>query len=132
MGFSQFRCNDPEFLDSFHKAVWIDQNKKIWVGNINPNTGLFYSVHGQDILIDSNVVPIDSALINGPEWGTNASDTVVFYTKRDAAGKRGASLADFITESERTINEERKTQHFAKLKELQTDTHFDSFAAPLI
>jgi len=88
VGTSQYRYNDPEFLDGFSKAVWIDQNKKIWVGNINPVTGLFYSIHGQDILIDSNVVPIDSAIINGPEWGTNSSGAVVFYTKRDAAGKR--------------------------------------------
>jgi len=88
VGTTQFLYNDPEFLDGFHKAVWIDQNKKIWVGNINPLTGLFYSVHGQDILIDENVVPIDSAIINGPEWGTNSSGAVVFYTKRDAFGKR--------------------------------------------
>jgi hypothetical protein len=88
VGTSQYRYNDPEFLDGFNKAVWIDRNKKIWVGNINPVNGLFFSVHGQDILIDSNVVPIDSAIINGPEWGTNSSGGVVFYTKRDLAGKR--------------------------------------------
>jgi hypothetical protein len=88
VGMSQYRYIDPEFVDGYYKVCWIDLNKKIWVGNIDPVTGLFYSVHGQDLFIDSNVVPIDSALINGPEWGADFEGPAVFYTKRDRLGIR--------------------------------------------
>ena len=88
VGTSQFRYVDPEFIDGYCKACWIDLNKKIWVGNLDPVTGLFFSGHGMDLFIDSNVVPIDSALINGPEWGADFEGPAVFYTKRDSLGIR--------------------------------------------
>jgi len=88
VGTSQFRYLDPEFVDGYYKVCWIDLNKKIWAGNLDPVTGLFYSVHGQDLFIDSNVVPIDSAFINGPEWGADFEGPAVFYTKRDSLGIR--------------------------------------------
>jgi hypothetical protein len=88
VGTSQYRYLDPEFVDGFSKVCWIDLNNKIWAGNLDPLTGLFFSVHGLDLLIDSNVVPIDSAFINGPEWGADFEGPAVFYTKRDSLGIR--------------------------------------------
>jgi CubicO group peptidase (beta-lactamase class C family) len=76
---------DPEILTSEAKITFQDKSGTVWVGDLDPQTGLFASPTGRDILLDSGA---ESLLVtfNGPEFGVDADGWSVFYSKRQGGG----------------------------------------------
>ncbi len=57
-----------------------------WVAYMDPDTGLFQSTNGHDILIDTHLSSMERSF-NGPEWGfTNNGEAAIYTTKDDANG----------------------------------------------
>jgi hypothetical protein len=57
----------------------------LWVGAINPTTGLFASATGRDHRIDTGISEW-SRYSNGPEWGQDRDGAAIFYIKDNAQG----------------------------------------------
>ncbi len=51
MGDAQGSYIDPEFLESASKIAFADERNRIWLSDINLQTGMFVSSSGKDILI---------------------------------------------------------------------------------
>lgn len=74
---------DPEILNSHNKmAFQVGGSGIIWLGDINPLTGLFVN-SGTDLFIDNGATPLTTSK-NGPEFGISANGWSVFYTKANA------------------------------------------------
>ncbi|MCX6910702.1 MAG: alpha/beta hydrolase fold domain-containing protein [Verrucomicrobia bacterium] len=85
MGDAQFAYIDPEFLQSEGRTVFLDSSLNIWVGEIDPATGLFRSASGRDQRVDTGISQW-SRYSNGPEWGLDAKGPALFYVKDNAQG----------------------------------------------
>jgi hypothetical protein len=84
---------DPEFNDTIHQVVFQDGQNRVWIGDIDPKTGLFKTPTGRDFLMDENINVIFDRpprgrkfSTNGPEWTRDAQGHFVVYTKEDAQG----------------------------------------------
>ncbi len=84
MGVPQIDYVDPEVLAGTDFATFQTGERRLWLGRIDPQTGLFRSGHGLDLLLDQNLEPVTRSR-NGPEWGVSEAGTAVYYVKRDAA-----------------------------------------------
>lgn len=74
---------DPEILNSHSKmAFQVGGSGSIWIGDINPLTGLFVN-SGTDLFIDNGATSLTTSH-NGPEFGISANGWSVFYTKTNA------------------------------------------------
>ena len=85
MGDAQFAYIDPEFLQPENLAVWLDSQATVWVGSIDPATGLFKTPSGRDQRVDTGISKW-SRYSNGPEWGLDAKGPALFYVKDNAQG----------------------------------------------
>ena len=85
MGSAEQAYIDAEFLPTGGLAVFLDSGAALWIGAIDPATGLFRSANGCDYRVDS---PISkwSRYSNGPEWGLDAQGPALFYVKDNAQG----------------------------------------------
>jgi len=75
---------DLEFSHTRSQFVWTDAIGRLWVGNINPQTGLFEPTNGKGMLVDREALSIVKTMtipINGPEWITTAKGDQIVYTK---------------------------------------------------
>jgi hypothetical protein len=87
---------DPEFNDQQHRVTYWDYsapgNIKVFVGELDPTTGLFKKPPGRDHLVAEHVSPFFKDgkwwAHNGPEWGCDQNGWTVFFTKEDASGTR--------------------------------------------
>ncbi len=84
---------DPEFSASANQVVFQDMQNRVWIGDIDPATGLSKTATGRDYLMDENIVVIFDRppqgrkfSTNGPEWTRDEKGHLVVYTKVDAAG----------------------------------------------
>jgi catechol 2,3-dioxygenase-like lactoylglutathione lyase family enzyme len=84
---------DPEFSDLVSQVVFQDMQNRVWIGDIDPATGLFKTATARDYLMDENIVVVFDRppqgrkfSTNGPEWTYDAKGSLVVYTKEDAAG----------------------------------------------
>jgi hypothetical protein len=84
---------DPEFSESANQVVFQDMQNRVWIGDIDPATGLFKTTSGRDYLMDENITIIFDRppqgrkfSTNGPEWTRDEKGHLVVYTKVDAAG----------------------------------------------
>ncbi len=75
----------PEFLPGGSRVAFLDGVNTLWLGELDPVTGLFVSGHGRDLSVDSGLASLASAA-DGPEWGFNSSGPALFYTKPGAFG----------------------------------------------
>jgi hypothetical protein len=66
-------------------VVFLDSRAEIWIGAIDPATGLFRSPTGRDHRVDIGISKW-SRYSNGPEWGLDAKGPAVFYVKDNAQG----------------------------------------------
>ncbi len=87
VGSPEVRYLDPEFLPGYPLMVFQDMDNKVWIARLDPATGLLVTETGRDILVDSNIVRLDSTH-QGPEWGLDQHGWAVFYTKYDVDGVR--------------------------------------------
>ena len=84
---------DPEFSESASQVVFQDMQNRVWIGDIDPETGLFKTATGRDYLMDENITIIFDRppqgrkfSTNGPEWTRDEQGHLVVYTKADQAG----------------------------------------------
>ncbi|MBU0609508.1 MAG: EF-hand domain-containing protein, partial [Armatimonadetes bacterium] len=84
---------DPEFSEGANQVVFQDMQNRVWIGDLDPATGLFKTAAGRDVLIDENITLIFDRppqgrkfSTNGPEWTKDEQGYCVVYTKADAAG----------------------------------------------
>jgi acetyl esterase/lipase len=85
MGDAQFAYIDPEVLQAEGLAVWLDSQAAVWVGSVDPTTGLFKTPTGRDLRVDTGISKW-SRYSNGPEWGLDANGPALFYVKDNAQG----------------------------------------------
>jgi hypothetical protein len=85
MGDAQAAYIDPECLQDAGKVVFLDSRLDMWVGEIDPATGLFRSPTGRDQRVDTGISQW-SRYSNGPEWGLDAKGPALFYVKDNAHG----------------------------------------------
>ena len=85
---------DPEFLPDFNRACWQDNAGRLWVGQIDANTGLFVSPDGQDLVLDTDLPNIGESF-NGPEWGRDLMGASLFYVRPDDTGVNQVFKFDF-------------------------------------
>ncbi|MCL4201619.1 MAG: hypothetical protein KJ000_03940 [Pirellulaceae bacterium] len=84
---------DPEFSEAASQVVFQDMQNRVWIGDIDPATGLFKTATGRDYLMDQNIVVVfdrppqgRTFSTNGPEWTRDDKGHLVVYTKEDSAG----------------------------------------------
>jgi hypothetical protein len=84
---------DPEFSESASQVVFQDMQNRVWIGDINAETGLLKTATGRDYLMDENITIIfdrppqgRKSSTNGPEWTRDDKGHLVVYTKEDSAG----------------------------------------------
>jgi hypothetical protein len=84
---------DPEFSESASQVVFQDMKNNVWIGDLDPATGLFKTATGRDYLMDENITLIFDRppqgrkfSTNGPEWTRDEKGHLVVYTKADQAG----------------------------------------------
>lgn len=82
VGDSTVSYNDPEFLPGGQRMTFVDQQRRIWVAELDPTTGLTRSKTGQDILAGENWAPFKYSQ-NGPEWCLDKQDAAVVFTVLD-------------------------------------------------
>jgi hypothetical protein len=77
--------NDPEFLPGGQRMTFVDQQRRIWVAELDTVTGLTRSKTAQDILAGENWAPFKYSQ-NGPEWCLDKQGAAVVFTVLDKAG----------------------------------------------
>jgi catechol 2,3-dioxygenase-like lactoylglutathione lyase family enzyme len=84
---------DPEFSESASQVVFQDAGNRVWIGDIDPETGLFKTATGCDYMMDENITIIFDRppqgrkfSTNGPEWTRDEKGHIVVYTKEDSSG----------------------------------------------
>jgi len=84
---------DPEFNRNTNQVVFQDIQNRVWIGDIDPETGLFKTASGRDYLMDENISLIfdrppsgKKFSTNGPEWTKDEKGDCIVYTKEDKAG----------------------------------------------
>ena len=94
---------DPEFSEGANQVVFQDTQNRVWIGDIDPTTGLFRTATGRDYLMDENITIIFDRppqgrkfSTNGPEWTRDDQGYCVVYTKVDAAGIMQQWLARLV------------------------------------
>lgn len=70
----------PQFLPDGSEATFQDELDALWRAAIDPTSGFFASVHGRDQQVDTGIAPIETSA-TGPQWGSSATGTSLFYTK---------------------------------------------------
>jgi acetyl esterase/lipase len=85
IGDAQAAYIDAEFLQAEGLAVFLDSRAEIWIGAIDPATGLFRNASGRDQQVDTGISKW-SRYSNGPEWGLDAKGPALFYVKDNAQG----------------------------------------------
>jgi len=75
---------DLEFSQDRGQFLWVDATGKVWLGNIDRNTGMFSPANGKGVLVSNQGMTIAKTLlipINGAEWVSTANgESVVFST----------------------------------------------------
>lgn len=73
-------CIDPEIYSDLKKIAYQSIGGKIWLHELDPLTGEFYSGSDGGLLIDSGATPLINSF-NGPEFGYDNNGWAIFYTK---------------------------------------------------
>lgn len=71
---------DLEFDQSQNRFVFSDPSRKMWIGKVDPATGLFNPPDGKGLKIDTEVA-FTTDFGNGPEWLYAAAGKQLVYTK---------------------------------------------------
>jgi hypothetical protein len=74
---------DLEFSASRSQIVWTDSAGSLWIGNVDPVTGMFLPANGKGILVDADAMRTADlyTIYNGPEWISIAGGDQIVYTK---------------------------------------------------
>jgi hypothetical protein len=80
MGAAGFQYIDPEILSSEDLMTFQDPSGSVWIGRLDPASGLFRAADGRDVLMDRGALSLRESY-NGPEFGVDAGGWSLFYTK---------------------------------------------------
>jgi hypothetical protein len=74
---------DGEFNQARAQYVWCDSVGRLWVANVNRNTGLLEPANGKGTLVDAAALSTQDMQLtyNGPEWVSAAGGDRIVYTK---------------------------------------------------
>lgn len=62
------------------RLAFVDNNRQLWVGALDPATGNFLPADGMGQLVDSRAAPA-AAYLNGPEWVRSALGSQIVFTR---------------------------------------------------
>lgn len=71
---------DPEFLDARNLVAFVDGGRRIWLAELNPETGEMIPEDGMGTLIAEGVTPLTVSM-NGPEFGVDRYGWALYFTK---------------------------------------------------
>jgi arylformamidase len=71
---------DPEFLDSLNLVTFVDGDRRVWLAELDPETGEMIPEGGMGTLIAEDVTPL-SVSMNGPEFGVDQYGWALYFTK---------------------------------------------------
>ena len=84
---------DPEFNETASQVTFMDTDRTLWVGDLDPQTATFVTATGRDYQMDTNLSYIIGTpglnakyATNGPEWVRDGTGWAVAYTKEDPQG----------------------------------------------
>jgi arylsulfatase A-like enzyme len=69
-----------EFLHGGAHVAFLDGQSNLWRGAVDLDSGFLASGHGQDLLVDTGLAPLASA-VTAPQWGLSTNGPALFYTK---------------------------------------------------
>ena len=72
---------DPEFSEAASQVVFQDVQNRVWIGDLDPATGLFKTATGRDYLMDENITIIFDRPPQGRKFSTNGPEST--ETRRD-------------------------------------------------
>lgn len=74
---------DPEFNQKRAKITWVDAIGRLWVANVDRETGLLRPANGMGVLVDGDALTASDQMMvgNGPEWLSGAGPDRIVYTK---------------------------------------------------
>lgn len=74
---------DAEFSQSRAQITWCDVEGNLWLGDVDPDTGMFSPFNGKAELVDPDAMRVGDLAVtfNGPEWVPTDSGDVLVYTK---------------------------------------------------
>lgn len=75
------------------RFVWSDTNNRLWVANVDFNTGDFLPPDGHGVLVDV-LAAYWSDFNNGPEWAFSAQGSQLVYTRYSPGPKQGRTPAN--------------------------------------
>jgi len=82
-------CNDGA---GNSRLAFIDNAKRLWVAQVDFQTGAFVPAYGTGELVDSNAALVTD-FANGPEWMVNSMGSQVVYTKYPSGAVPSAATA---------------------------------------
>lgn len=71
---------DPEFDSITNQYCWVDRQGNLWVGSIDPATGLIDPINGRGTLVDRKSARV-AQIGNGPEWVNTNYGPQIVYTR---------------------------------------------------
>jgi hypothetical protein len=74
---------DPEFSQARGQIAWVDGSGRLWLANVNRDTGEFEPPDGRGLLIDPDAAALGETVFafNGPEWVLARGGDQITYTK---------------------------------------------------
>jgi hypothetical protein len=74
---------DAEFNQRRQQLTWVDNSGRVWVANLDPDTGLLRVADGREVLVDPDAMRLGEApfAFNGPEWTSSSTTDQITYTK---------------------------------------------------
>ncbi len=109
---------DHEILQEENLMVY-QGHKDIWLGQLDPKTGLFQSKNGRNILVDQDISSLRTAR-NGPEFGVDSSGWSIFYNK-DVDGRTQVWRA--IPKSNSFLKTSLTSGDFDRINQLPSQSH---------
>ncbi len=93
---------DPEFSSRERQIVFQTHVGSVWVGDIDPQTGLLVTASGKDYLLATGAAPLVSTA-QGPEFGRDSTGASVYFTKTYNFGLQlwRSRLEDGVAKTER-------------------------------
>lgn len=71
---------DPEFSSTARQMVFQTHVGSVWVGDVDPRTGLLLTASGKDHLLATGAAPLITTA-QGPEFGRDRSGISIYFTK---------------------------------------------------
>ncbi len=82
-------CGSCNFGAGNARFNWVDRSNRLWVSNIDPDTGAIVPPDGRGVLVDT-LAAYFSDYGNGPEWAFSALGSQLVYSRYNSAAAAAA------------------------------------------